>query len=79
MSDDCFDVTIPDYAFAVIVDALQETVIDRGASRTARRAAFTALLALVEAGLVSDASADSPAENENSAAPPVRPELRVMR
>jgi hypothetical protein len=71
MSDDCSTITIPCQGFAAIVDAIQRAVIDKGASKATRKAAFSALLALVEAGLViGDTSMSSPAKDRNSSATP---------
>jgi hypothetical protein len=61
MSDDRANITVPRNAYAAITDAMQRAVIDRGASRATRKAAFSALLALVDAGLIRDTSAGSPA------------------
>ena len=47
MSDDRSTVTIPLYGY---VDAVQCAVIDKRASKATRKAAFSALLALVDAG-----------------------------
>ncbi|HKD27295.1 MAG TPA: hypothetical protein VKC66_15525 [Xanthobacteraceae bacterium] len=70
MSDDRSTITIPCQGFAAIVDAVQRAVIDKGASKATRKAAFSALLALVEAGLVigDDTSMSSPARDRNNAA-----------
>jgi hypothetical protein len=35
-----------------IMDAVQRAIVDRGASKATRKAAFSALLALVDAGLI---------------------------
>jgi hypothetical protein len=47
MSDRC---TMPDDCYAAVLDAVQCAVIDKRASKATRKAAFSALLALVEAG-----------------------------
>ncbi len=52
MNDDRSTVTIPDQGFAVIIDAVQRAVLDKGASKATRKAAFSAILALVDAGLI---------------------------
>jgi hypothetical protein len=66
MSDDRATITIPHDAFPAIMDAVQRAVIDRGASKVTRKAAFSALLALVEAGLViGDPSKTSTPNDEN--------------
>jgi hypothetical protein len=49
MSDRCI-VTIPDDCYAVVLDAVQRTVTDKCASTATRKAAFSALLALIDAG-----------------------------
>jgi hypothetical protein len=46
MSDRC---TMPDDCYAAVLDAVQCAVIDKRASKATRKAAFSALLALVEA------------------------------
>jgi hypothetical protein len=61
MSDDRASITVPRNAYAAITDAMQRAVVDRGASKATRKAAFSALLALVDAGLIRDSSAGSPA------------------
>jgi len=70
MNDDRSTITIPCQGFAAIVDAVQRAVIDKGASKATRKAAFSALLALVEAGLVigDDTSVSSPARDRNNPA-----------
>ena len=69
MSDDRSTISIPCEGFATIVDAVQRGVIDRGASKATRKAAFSALLALVEAGLsIGDTSISSPAADRNGPA-----------
>lgn len=61
MSDDRAGTTVPRNAYAAMTDALQRAVVDRGASKATRTAAFSALLALVDAGLIRDTSNASPA------------------
>lgn len=61
MSDDRAGITVPRNLHAAITDALQRAVVDRGASKATRTAAFSALLALVDAGLIRDTSSASPA------------------
>jgi hypothetical protein len=63
MSDDRAGITVPRNLYAAITDALQRAVVDRGASKATRTAAFSALLALVDAGLIRDTSSASPAED----------------
>jgi hypothetical protein len=64
MSDDRSTVTIPHHGFAVIVDAVQRAVLDKGASKATRKAAFSAILALVDAGLIiGETSPGSPAKD----------------
>jgi len=65
MSDDRSTITIPRHAFAAVVDAVQRAVIDRGASKATRKAAFSTLLALLDAGLIRDTSTTPPAVDEN--------------
>ena len=52
MNDDRSTVTVSHHGFAVIVDAVQRAVLDKGASKATRKAAFSAILALVDAGLI---------------------------
>jgi hypothetical protein len=61
MSDDRASIIVPRNAYAAITDAMQRAVVDRGASKATRKAAFSALLALVDAGLIRDTSTGSPA------------------
>lgn len=61
MSDDRAGLTVPRNVYAAITDALQRAVVDRGASKATRTAAFSALLAQVDAGLIKDTSNASPA------------------
>jgi hypothetical protein len=50
MNDD--RVILSRQACNALMDAVQRAIIDRGASKATRRAAFSALLALVDAGLI---------------------------
>jgi hypothetical protein len=78
MNDDRSTITIPHHGFAAIVDAVQRAVLDKGASKATRKAAFSAILALVDAGLViGDTSPGSPA-NDVRAPAPVSTRLRLM-
>jgi hypothetical protein len=52
MSNNLSTTTIPDDCCAVILDAVQRAIIDKYASKSTRKAAFSALLALIEAGVV---------------------------
>jgi hypothetical protein len=52
MSEDHAIIAVPPYAFTAIVDAIQRAIVDKGASKATRKAAFSALLALVDAGLI---------------------------
>jgi hypothetical protein len=45
-------ITIPRDACATIMDSIQRAIIDKGASRATRKAAFSALLVLIDAGLI---------------------------
>jgi hypothetical protein len=69
MSEDRSNITIPRHACTAMIDAVQCAVIDKGASKTTRKAAFAALVALVDAGLIVDTSTSSPAEDGNGPAP----------
>ena len=77
MSDDRSTITIPDDGCAVILDAVQRAIVDEYAAKATRKAAFSALLALVEAGMmVGDTSISSTAKSANTAAPtPIKTRL----
>jgi hypothetical protein len=78
MSDDRASITVPRNAYTAITDAMQRAVVDRGASKATRKAAFSALLALVDAGLIRDTSAGSPAVDGIASGPtPSRTGLRL--
>jgi hypothetical protein len=69
MSDDRPTITIPSESCAAVLDAVQRALIDRYASKATRRAAFSALLALIEAGaVVGDTAINSTARDASSAA-----------
>jgi hypothetical protein len=69
MSDDRSAITIPDDGCAAILDAVQRAIVDKYAAKATRKAAFSALLVLVEAGMiVGDTSIRSTAKNANTAA-----------
>jgi hypothetical protein len=79
MSEDRSTITIPRHAYAAMIDAVEYAVIDKGASRATRKAAFSALLALVDAGLIKDTSTSSPAVDGKGSAPAhARTGLRLM-
>jgi hypothetical protein len=50
MSNNLSTITIPDDCYAAILDAVQRAIIDKCASKVTRKVAFSALLALIEAG-----------------------------
>jgi hypothetical protein len=79
MSDDRSTITIPEYSHAAILDAVQRAVMDRGASKATRKAAFSALLALIEAGLIiGNTSINSPVSDTSVPAPaPAKTRLRL--
>jgi hypothetical protein len=52
MSDDRSIITLPPQATTAIVDAVERATIDKGASKATRKAAFFALMALADAGLI---------------------------
>jgi hypothetical protein len=56
MSDRC-TITMPEDCYAAVLDAVQRAVIDKCASKATRKAAFSALSALVEPGEISIGSA----------------------
>jgi hypothetical protein len=69
MGDDRSVVTLSPLATTAIVDAIQRAIIDKGASKATRKAAFSALLALVDAGLIKGNMPTSlPAKDETVAA-----------
>jgi hypothetical protein len=69
MSDDHTIITLPPNATTAIMDAVQRAIIDKGASKATRKAAFSALLAFVDAGLMKgDTSTNSPARDETDVA-----------
>jgi hypothetical protein len=62
-------ITLSPHATTAIMDAVQRAIIDKGACRATRKAAFSALLALVDAGLIKEnRSAGSPARDETTVA-----------
>jgi len=78
MNDDRPAIAIPHHGFAVIVDALQRAVLDKGASKATRKAAFSAILALVDAGLVIGDTSTSSSPRDAVAPGYVRTKLRLM-
>jgi len=53
----------------MIMDAVERAIIDKGASKATRKAAFSALLALVDAGLIDEnMSTNSPTRDETAVA-----------
>jgi hypothetical protein len=60
-------ITLSPHATTAIMDAVQRAIIDKGACRATRKAAFSALLALVDAGLIKE-STGSPARDETTVA-----------
>lgn len=52
MSHDRAVITLSANVTATIMDAVQRAIIDKGASRATRKAAFSALIALADAGLL---------------------------
>jgi hypothetical protein len=52
MSDDRSIIALPPQATTAIVDAVERATIDKGASKATRKAAFFALMALADAGLI---------------------------
>ncbi len=78
MNDDRSTVTIPDQGFAVIIDAVQRAVLDKGASKATRKAAFSAILALVDAGLIIGVTPPGSPAKGVRAPTPVSTRLRLM-
>jgi hypothetical protein len=70
MIDERSIVTLPPDATNAIMDAIQRAIIDKGASKATRKAAFSALLALVDAGLIKgNMPMHSPARDQTAADP----------
>jgi hypothetical protein len=64
MSDNRSTITIPSETWAAILDAVQRAIVDKYAAKATRKAAFSTLLALIEAGVVAgDTSINSPARD----------------
>ena len=78
MNDDRCTITIPHHSFVAIVDAVQRAVIDKGASKATRKAAFSAILALVDAGLVIGETSPASTARDSHAPAHVRTRLRLM-
>jgi hypothetical protein len=79
MSDDRSTITIPRHAYVAMIDAVQCAVIDKGGCKATRKVAFSALLALADAGLIRDMSTSSPAGDGTGHAPAhVGNALRLM-
>lgn len=73
------NVTLHHDACVAVMDSIQRTIIDKGASRATRKAAFSALLVLIDAGLITvDASADEPARDKIGTTVPVGTRQRLM-
>ena len=69
MSDGRSIITLSPHASTTIIDAIQRAIIDKGASKATRKAAFSALLALIDAGLiVVNTPTNSPARGETAIA-----------
>jgi hypothetical protein len=76
MSDNRSTITISDDGCAAILDAVQRAIVDKYAAKATRKAALSALLALVEAGvIVGDTSISSTAKSASTAAPPIKTRL----
>jgi hypothetical protein len=60
MRDDRSTIAIPRDACATVMDSIQRAIIDKGASKDTRKAAFSALLALIDAGLIVGQTSTSP-------------------
>ena len=68
MSEDRSIIAVPPYAFTTIIDAIQRAIVDKGASKATRKAAFSALLALVDAGLIIATRSTNPTARGDTAA-----------
>jgi hypothetical protein len=62
----------------MIVDAVQRAVLDKGASKATRKAAFSAILALVDAGLIIGVTPPGAPARDGHAPAQVRTRLRLM-
>jgi hypothetical protein len=60
-------IAMPDDCYAAVLDAVQRAVIDKCASKATRKSAFSALLALVEAGVVAGETSVSSTARDMSA------------
>jgi hypothetical protein len=78
MRDDRSTFTIPRDTCATVVDSIQRAIIDKGASKATRKAAFSALLALIDAGLVVGETSASPAGNKADADQSHAPSRRLL-
>jgi hypothetical protein len=68
MRDNRFTITIPRETWAAILDAIQHAIVDKYAAKATRKAALSALLALIDAGAVAeDTSINSPARDARGA------------
>ena len=68
MNNNRFTITIPDEIWAAVLDAVQRAIVDKYAAKATRKAAFSALLTLIDAGLVAgDPSINSPARDASDA------------
>jgi hypothetical protein len=68
MSDNRSTITIPSETWAAILDAVQRAIVDKYAAKATRKAAFSTLLALIEAGVVGGTSINSRARAARGAA-----------
>jgi hypothetical protein len=66
MSDRC-TITMPDNCYAAVLDAVQRAVIDKCASKATRKAALSALSALVEPGGIAQEMSGSSVARDMSA------------
>jgi hypothetical protein len=60
MKDDRSTITMPRNAWAMVMDSIQRAIIDKSASKVTRKAAFSALMALIDAGLIAGEISTSP-------------------
>jgi hypothetical protein len=64
MRDNRFTITVPRETWTAILDAIQHAIVDKYAAKATRKAALSALLALIDAGVVvGDTSINSPARD----------------
>jgi hypothetical protein len=67
MSSDRSIITLSPHVTTTIVEAVQRAIIDKGACRATRKAALSALLALVDAGLLKESRSTNSSVRDETA------------